>query len=565
MKRLTQLNPFLILIIGITVFLLLALVVYPFLLLLLYSLGITLHGVGFTTSAYFKAFTDIKTLLALQNTFYVAGGVTLLASLFGGGLAWLLTRTDLACKRVLRLIIFLTFIVPSYIMAVAWIELLGRNGYINRLLLDSWHLLDNPLDIYSLEGIIMIMAIHLYPLVFMAVSNALQTTEPTMEKAACLCGANRHKTLLTITFPLILPSLLSIALLVFQQTMACFGVAAAIGLPTGNYILTTRIYSAINRLDLPLATAVSMILVICSVLVFLLYNFLLRRKRYTVLSSGSRAAELIPLGKWRIPGTILVFILLTFTTIIPLMVIIVSSVLKKWGLDISPENFTLINYYRVIFEEEISIRAMRNSIVFGLIAATVATALGSIAAYVSQRSSFKGAKIMEFITSMPIAIPSVVMTVAAIIAWINPPFKLYGTAWIIIVTYIAASLPFVVRNVSGLVYGMDPLMEKAARVSGASWPRTYKDVTLPIVMPGLRTGWILSFLMALREIPISIMLYTFGTETIGVLLFNMRADTGGLETVSAIAVIVIILTIMGHLIIEKFGRSRMEIKRGGEN
>jgi iron(III) transport system permease protein len=154
------------------------------------------------------------------------------------------------------------------------------------------------------------------------------------------------------------------------------------------------------------------------------------------------------------------------------------------------------------------------------------------------------------------AVPPTVMAVAAILAWINPPFKLYNTPWIIIITYIAVCLPLVVKNISGLLQNLDPELEKVARISGASYLKTFWDITIPLLKPGLKTGWILSFLFALREIPISVMLYAAGTETIGVLLFNLRSDTGGLELVSTVAVIVIFLTMLGHYLVNYSTQSK---------
>ncbi|MCK4258627.1 MAG: iron ABC transporter permease [Halanaerobiales bacterium] len=537
------------------------LVLYPFLILVAKSFGITIHGGKLTLNAYIKAFKDPQTLAALRNTLYVASGVTILTSVIGGFLAWLVTRTNLLFKKGITLIVFLTFIIPSYIMAVAWIALLGRNGYINRMLMDLFNLKYSPINIYSLTGVIFVMTLHLYPLVFMALSNALKRTEPSLEKAAILSGASRFKALTSVTLSLIMPSIFSIGLLVFNRAMASFGVATLLALPGGKHILTTRIFSALSSLDLSLATAISMILIICSGVVFFVHNLFLQKKQYTVITSSSCSPIPISLGFWRIPITILVFLFLIFTALLPLMTIIISSFLKKWGLDISMHNFTFANYYTILFEEELTIRAFRNSVLFGIVAATIVTVIGSVVSYISNGTALKGNKLLEFWATWPMSIPGTVIAVAAILAWINPPLKLYNTAWIIIVTYIVVCLPLVVKNVSGLIQNMDFTLEKAARISGASWARTYKDITIPIIMPGLKTGWILSFLMVIREIPISVMLYSYGRETIGVLIFNLRSDVGGLETISAIAVILIILTIAGHLGIEKFGRSRLEVSQ----
>lgn len=558
MQKIMKYDYWLCLLIAAAVVILIATIVYPLLILILYSLGISPNGTGASITAYQKAFTDPKTLSAIYNTFYVAGTVSILTTLTGGSLAWLLTRTDLPGKKLFKGLIFLAFIIPSYIMAVSWIELLGRNGYINRLLYGSWQWIDKPINIYNLEGIILVMSIHLFPLVFISMASAWRMNDLSLEKAARLSGAGPLRTILTISFPLILPSVLSIGLLVFQHTMACFGVAAVMALPTGNYILATRIYSALNQLDLKLATASSIILLLCSGLVFAAYTLSLRKKKYINVNSRSQPPELHALGKWRIPAVLIILGVLSVTTVIPLGTIVISSFLKQWGMDLSLTSLTLNNYQVIFANEGLGFRAIRNSVVFGTAVASAACAIGVIVAWMANRTSFKGRQLLEFTATWPVAIPGTVLAVAAILAWINPPLKLYGTPWILIITYVAACLPFAVRSVSGSLQGIDLSLEHAARILGASQLKAFRDISLPVIRPGLRNGWIMSFLLVLREIPISILLYTAGSETIGILLFNLRSDTGGLETVSAIAVIIIVVTLIGNLLVEKAGKSRME-------
>lgn len=546
------------LVIAALLVILIAIVVYPLLVLILYSLGISVQGWGASMMAYQKALADPKTLSAIRNTFYVAGAVSILATLLGGALAWMLTRTDLPGKRLFRGLIFLAFIIPSYIMAVSWIELLGRNGYINRLLCSTWQWIDQPVNIYNLEGIILVMSIHLFPLVFFTMSSAWQLNDLSLERAARLFGAGPFKTILTVSVPLILPGILSIGLLVFQHTMACFGVAAVMALPTGNYILTTRIYSALNHLDLPGAAASSIILLFCSSLVFAVYTLGLRKKRYINVNTRSEPPEPIKLGRWRAPAAAVVAAILSVTTLVPLGTIVVSSFLKQWGMELSPNSMTLHNYRIILANNGLGLRAIGNSIIFGALAASAACIIGVAVAWTSNRTSIKGRSWLEFAATWPVAIPGTVLAMAAILAWSNPFIKLYGTPWVLIITYIAACLPFAVRSISGSLQGIDLSLEDAARMSGASRWRAFSDISLPLLGPGMRNGWIMSFLMVLREIPISILLYTTGFETIGVLLFNIRSDTGGLETVSAIAVIIIVVTLTGHLFIEKTGKSRKE-------
>lgn len=530
------------------------LVMYPLTMLVLNSVGITVHSFSFNLGNYFQLFSDQQFLGALVNTLYLALMVSILTSLIGGGLAWLVTRTDLAGKRLIDLLVFLTFIIPSFIMAISFIELFGNNGIIKNFFLETLKINSFPWEIYSLGGVILVMTLNLYPLVYMALSNALKNCDNSIEEAAYLDGAGRFRVLISITLPMVMPNMFAVGLLVFARTVACFGVAAVLALPVREYILTTYIYTALSSLKLSQATTVSVILILLTGIVFLIQSKLLKNRDYITLSSNSSRSDKISLGRAKklIMGIIFFFFFLT--TILPLIVILLTSFLKAFGLEYQMSNFTLANYRDILFEQSLTIRAFRNSILFGLLSATFALILGTLATYFANRSSFRGKKLIEFFASWPMAIPGIVIAVAAILAWINPPLKLYNTPWIIIVSYVAATLPLVVKNVSGLIQNIDRELEEMAWISGASYLKTFRWIIVPLIKPGLRTGWILAFLFVLREIPISIMLYASGTETIGVLLFNLRSDSGGLETLSAFAVILLLLTITGHLLIKGFRR-----------
>ena len=526
--------------------LLLVLVAYPASLVLLKALP---------WSNYLDLAADPLARRALLNTLYVGGAVTLLATLLGVATAFLLTRTDLPLKGVLRALIFLAFITPAYIGAVAWIQLLGRSGYVTTLLVDAFDLSAPPIRLYSLEGLIAIMAIHLYPLVFLAASNALSITDPSLEEAAASSGATKLKVLTTITLPLILPSILSGAALVFIQAIACFGVAAVIALPTGHYVLTTRIYTALGHYDVRMACALSVVLVLLAGASIAVHNTLLRGRRYTIATAESRKPGLIKLGRWRLPIAAVLLLFLIATTVLPLATIVLTSFLKAWGLRPALGNLTLGNYAKMA-SEGLTARAMRNSLAFAAGGATVAALIGLVVSYISVRTRMPGRKALDLLATMPLAIPGPVLATAMILAWMNPPLRLYNTPWIILVAYVAAFTPYAVRNVSGVIKGMDPALEEMGWMSGASWARTMRDITVPLIGRGLWAGWILVFLMAFREIPVSTMLYTQGTETVGVLLFTLKSDVGGMEVVSAVAVTVVAITLIGQLLVEKLGMRR---------
>lgn len=533
-----------------TIFTVAFLVMYPILVLIGHSFGISFNGIEISLDSYKNLFLNGEVHLAVKNTLYIGFFITLFAGLLGGGLAFLVIKTDILCKKLIEKLTFATFVIPSYIMAIAWIEILGHNGFFTRFLYKFFNC-KNPFEIYSLKGIIFVMVLHLYPLVFVNISNALKNIDSNLEKAGFISGASSKKVINTIIIPIIMPSILSILLFVFSKSIACFGVATVLGLPARKYVVTTYIFSSLSSLDIGSAVSLSVLLLIISGILFMLNNKYLKSKEYSSTNIVNDDLHIYSLGRFKIPITIIVLFFLFLTSFMPIIMIIISSFLKKWSIPFTFKNMTLNNYYSILFEERMAIRAIKNSFIYGLISASIACVIGMIISYISNRTETKCKKIVEFLSSLPMAIPETVLAVAAIFAWKNEPLKLYGTPWIIIVTYIGICLPMVVKNVNGLMIGFDPILEKASEINGATFVQTFKSIVIPMILPGIKAGFMMSMVFALREIPVSIMLYSRGYETIGVLIYNLRSDTGGLEVVSAIAVIVIIITTTGQLFIKK--------------
>jgi len=257
---------------GLLLFVLFCLIILPSLLIFFKSFGVSLAGGEFTLDSYRQAFSGKQTIIALKNTLYAAVSVTFIATVFGGGMAWLVTRTDFPYKKFLNGLIFLSFTIPSYIIAVSLIQILGRNGWLSSFLKSVLNVDDYNYSVYSLGSFIFVLSIHLYPLVFFAISNALKKTDTTLENAAVMSGAGRWRVAFTITFPLITPTIISIGLFVFSRTMVDFGVASTLVLPSGNELLTTHIENALNNLDLSMAAVISVLLVVISGGIFFIHN-----------------------------------------------------------------------------------------------------------------------------------------------------------------------------------------------------------------------------------------------------------------------------------------------------
>ncbi len=536
--------------------LMIILVAYPMLQLVIKSLPL---------SNYVSELSATQTLLAFSNTLYVAVGTTLLGCSFGVTLAFFVTRTDMVLRRLVNACVYLIFLTPGYIGTIAWIQLLGRGGYISRWTNKQFGLLRPPVDIYTLEGVIVVMSLYLMPLIYMATVNALEKADPGLEEAAVVSGATPRRAVFTVTLPLALPGMLAGVLLVFIHGLSSFGVPAALGMPAGNMVLTTLIYSALGHYDVRKACAVAVVLALMLIAVMALHNRALKRNRYAVEASSNLKKHELKLGIWRyITGGFFLFVM-GIVALLPLLTILLTSLLKAWGLPIIMKNLSLGNYLS-IFTVGVGARAIRNSFLYSIAAAMIATMLGFVIAYISIRTKLPGRKILDFLATSPSAIPGPVLAAAMIFAWMLPPVKLYNTPWIILVAYITAFLPYAVRNIAGGLKSMKPNQEEMGWMCGGSWLAVLRDVVLPGLRGSMWTSWMLVFLMAFREIPLSTMLYTDGTETVGVLLFMLKTEAGGLEVTSAVSVIVILLTTLGQLFIRQItNNSSKVVAQDGKN
>ena len=508
-------------------------------------------------SAYGSVFTSLKTYKALLNTLIVAFGVLLLSGLMGGGLAFLVEKTDFRYKKQIRFLAFLEFCVPSYIISVSWIQITARGGYFHRILK-----LFNP-DIpyafspYSFLAVIIVLSVHLYPLVFFGVSNALRKNNGVLENAARLSGAKPFAVFRSVSLPLVMPSLLSVGLLVFSRTMANFGVAAQLALPFGGEVLTTRIYKAISELDIQSLSVLSILLIAISYTLYAVSERWIRRRAfYTEDSAPASAFTLTKLGKKTWLANLAVSVFFALVLIIPLITLVVSSLMKRWGLAISAENMTLNNYATVLFQNAMMKRAFLNSLLYGTVSAGAAACIAVLVVYFYRFSRVKLTGLLMSVASLPLSVPNIILAVGAIFAWINPPLKLYGTKWIIMLTYMVLFIPICIKQLLGLSHSVSPSIDQSARTLGVPVLRRILRLFLPQVFRGVTAGFIISFLIAFREIPISLLLYSKGNETAGVLLFTIQSNSYGLEMTSTIAVMIIFISIAGNILVGKISEKR---------
>jgi iron(III) transport system permease protein len=500
--------------------------------------------------SYQKVFSNPSYYRALLNSVWISCATAAMCIVLGTFLAFLVVRTDLPGKNYLRTLLVLPYALPSFFAAIAWIQLLGPQGYLARLFLQLFGAATAPWNIYSAGGIVFVLTVHYFILVFITVGGALERMDASLEEAARASGAGTYQIMRQITLPLVLPAIMAGGLLAFIGALANFGIPALLGMRARFYVLTTSIYYALAIPDFGLATALSSMLVLVA-LASMALQFGVQRgeSRFTVISGKAVHPSELKLRAIRYPLFLLTSGIVVFISILPILSMVLTALVRYWGAPITAANLTVQNF-KYVLGFETAQRAIMNSLFLGAVAATVAMFVGTVISYLHVKARLRGSRALDFLATIPYAVPHTVIAIAMILAWSRPPASLYGTLWIILVAYLAVYLPFAVRTTNSTLQQVHDSLEEAAKASGAKLFPRLRDIILPLARPGMIAGWILVFMPALRELTVSILLYAYHTETIGVVVYNLQ-DAGYREIAAALASIVMGLLIVGNQIIRK--------------
>jgi iron(III) transport system permease protein len=534
------------------VLLLIFLVVYPLAQLVFQSFQ---FNQSWSLQNYYTAITTESNLLALRHSLEISLTAMLGATVLGAFLAWLVARTDLPGRGALRTALVLPFLIPPFIGALAWLQILGPVGYLNKLYMALSGSSEPFWNIYGPDGIILVMMLHEYPTVFITVLGGLERMNPELEEAAQISGARIFRVMRDVTLPLMLPTIAAGALLVFITNIANFGVPAVLGFSENYYVLTTQIYNAVTKSAQPnslnIAAAMSILLGLVSALGILLQRFYLSGKEFAVISGKSMQPNVVRLGVHRYWLLAVALAIVLVTTVAPLVAILLTALVRAYGLPPLPENLTFQNFYDVLMLNEAARRGIVNSIGLAVAAATIISILSAFIAYIIVKTKMRGRALLDFISNAPYTLPGTVVALAMILAWLKPipliDFRLYNTIWILLIAYVARYLAFGVRTAAGSLAQVHASLEEAARVSGAGWLQAFRDIVVPLIRPGLFAGWFLVFIPSLRELTISALLWSTRNETIGVVVFNLQ-QSGNTSASAALAVIMIIVLLLANVL-----------------
>jgi len=507
------------------------LVIYPVLTLLVGALtdtnpvvdGLSLSHLSI--SNFLTVLTNPNVAQALFNTLVCCGGGTLIAVVIGLTFSWIVVRTNTPARGFIAAASILPLFAPPLVAGVAW-SILGspKTGLINTVF--KWVGLDWHIDLYSLSGLVFVFGIYYAPYVYMFTASALRNMDPSLEEAAEISGASAFSTLFTVTFPLIMPAIVSGMLLSFIVMLGIYGVPAVLGAPANINVLTTYIFKLTNWSP-PLyntAAAVAIILMVVTGGLVYLQQKVLSGRSYTTVAGKAFRPRSLDLGPWRWLTFALGLVYLLVVVVLPLLALIVAAFRKFMFIRDVAALFDMRAYslihFNSIFDNPLTMRSIYNAVEVGIITAVIGGALAFAIGYTIHRTRLPGRRTIDLISTVPVAIPGLVVGVAYLWAWIAVPGGLYGTIWILALAFIARFMPDTVKSLSTSFMQIHRELEEAAWVCGKGPLTTIRTVVLPLARPGVIASMTLLFVLAIRELGSSLFLYTTNTMVMSVLLLD---------------------------------------------
>ncbi|MCY4463890.1 MAG: iron ABC transporter permease [Albidovulum sp.] len=477
------------------------------------------------------------------TTIIFASGSTIGATLIGVPLAWVNARTDVPGRRLLEVLCVIPLFISAFVGAMAWrLLLVPRAGMISRLLTDwGWPPEMLP-DVYSITSMILIQSIFYSPFMYLYAVASLRQMDPSLEEVGRIHGASHWQTLRRVTIAVNAPALLSGMVLVFVFTVGTLEIPMALGVAGGNYVLATRIWTLMSDYpqDLTMAASVGMLAILIAGTGIWIQRRIIGDRSFTTVTGKGYKAKRINLGKGRWVAFGLVLGYVTIAVIAPLIVLVLVGLQKYWAGFFRIDLFTLDNFRSVMFEYDVTRRAIVNSLIGCSAAATIAVFLSAI---LSQTRSRRGESLMGLLVLLPIAIPGAVFGMMVLFAFVRTP--IYNTLYIIIFAYVIGYFYLAYRAIYSVRMSVHEELEQSARIHGASWWQSTYKILLPLLKPGIFSAWLMTFVVLVREFSSVMFLYRNGTEVMSVVFFLlMERHSARLAAFMAIQTIILLIVMV---------------------
>jgi iron(III) transport system permease protein len=495
-----------------------------------------------------RLFADHGFYTAVLNTVISGVCATAISLVLGSVLAWIVARTDLPGRGWLETLNLIPFFMSPYVGAIAWIYLISPySGLVQTSVADWLGVSADGLNLYSLPGVVFVLALFYTPYVYLFTVAPLRQMDPALEDAARVHGAGFGATVRLVLLPLLQPALLSAALIVFITSAGLFDVPLALTATKGIRMIPTEIFALVNYpSDLGKAASYGVVITTVTVALALWQRAYLGRSHYEVVSGKGYRPRLVRLGtgaRWAAYGLEAAYI--GTAVIAPVAALLCVALSPIWTGRFHSATATLANFSYVLLHYDLTRQAIVNSLELAVLGATIGIVLSLLQSYFLVRGPRRLRAVADAVLSLPLGIPGIVLSLFFLILAIRTP--LYGTLAILLVAYLARFLPFSTRIITAMLTGVHPELEESARASGATWMQTMRMVLAPIMRPSIIAAWIMLFIILVRELGASILLYVSGTETISVAMVLLSENSSGY--VAALALVQLSLLALGFALL----------------
>ncbi len=507
--------------------LLLLFIVYP-----LYAaakLSLTPEG-HFSFKEYSYIFTHSGYTKTILNSVTLGVVVATLATFVGFIFAFALTKAGIKGKKYFQTMGILPIISPPFMFALSVILLFGRNGLITAKLLN----LDTG-GIYGLKGLIIVQVITMYPIAYMTLMGILQGIDPDLETCAMNLGAKRGHSFWTVTFPLALPGIFASWLLVFVGSLTDFGNPIIIG---GEFdVLSVKAYMEFTGMgNLPRGAALAILLLIPTVFVFFIQKYIMKNKAYVTITGKSSRRASSSVGKVTKHALFLFCLLVSLFVILFYVTIIGGSFVKLWGVNWTPT----LKWFAYSFD--VGFKTLKNTVYLALISTPITALLGMVIAYIVVRKSFPGKGALDFLSMLSYAIPGTAVGIGYVLAFNKAPFKLSGTAFILIAVYVFRNVPIGVQGGIAALKQISSDIEESSTNLGANTIYTFRKITLPLIRPSFFAGATFAFVRAMTAISAIIFLVSARWNHLTVLILAQTEIMRlGAASVLSFALIIVVM------------------------
>jgi iron(III) transport system permease protein len=518
------------------------LVLAPLVMLLVTSVNlgpIVQPDLGASILNYAAAWTSPTTYATLANTLIFGLGSTCVAVLLGVYFAFMVERTDMPGKTFAYVAVTSTLAMPGMLYGIAWVLLLSpRIGLFNIALLKlfgqeeglltGWAgigLTEAPIHPYGMTGMMVVEGLRAVGLVFLITVGLFRNMDPVLEEAAAVSGAGTRTVISRITLRLMVPGILAAAVYVFAQSLDAFEIPAIMGLQSGVFVLSTKIYLLVKNEEHGLASALGVGFVGVAVMLVLWYGWLTRRsERFaTVTGKGFRPRPL-RIGRMRYVGLVVVCAYFALIVLAPFLVLVWASLVPFYQVpSVQMLSRLTLKAYWYVFTDPWGVTAIKNTLILVALVPVSTMILAALISWFVVKTRLPGRRLLDVLAFLPQVSPSIITALAFIYLFLTMPLKLipvYGTIWIIVIAMISNLLPYGTRTMHGAVLQIHKELEEAALAGGVTWGRTFRHILVPLLFPAMLSGWVFLAMGAIRFVTLPLLLYSPDSRVVSLLMWD---------------------------------------------